>query len=350
MVVGKPCDVAATQRAAARPRLAEKVAVTIGIFCAGTPTTKATIATIRHLGVDPAGSPGSTTGATAGPGSPGGDSAGHRASMTYAESWGACQSTASGAATSAPTTPASSPTCRSATPGTGPSSRGGRSVAGRRAHRARPSAARVGVASGALDGTVLSRPAARVAAEPGVHAWSGLGAAAGHDVMGMPAPRFRRLPSFRLWWRLPPAARRARPSARSSGSSYVGCGGQSSKPTRCSDMSRRTDILMITYRSAGYVHLSLPRLLDTWARTTASGCGTTATTRPRSRQSVATVPTTACTVPPQPGERPATRAHELAVGDSRARVRLQGRRRLPRVARTGSTPSPPPTTPTPTSG
>lgn len=28
-------------------------------------------------------------------------------------------------------------------------------------------------------------------------------------------------------------------------------------------MSRRADIVMITYRSAGYIHLSLPRLLDT---------------------------------------------------------------------------------------
>lgn len=54
VVVGKPCDIAATVGAArARPELAEKIAFTIGIFCAGTPTTRGTEEVVRRLGVEP---------------------------------------------------------------------------------------------------------------------------------------------------------------------------------------------------------------------------------------------------------------------------------------------------------
>ncbi|MCH8212422.1 MAG: Coenzyme F420 hydrogenase/dehydrogenase, beta subunit C-terminal domain, partial [Planctomycetes bacterium] len=42
--IGKPCDVAAVHKAKqVRPALAEKVGVTIAFFCAGTPTTNATL-------------------------------------------------------------------------------------------------------------------------------------------------------------------------------------------------------------------------------------------------------------------------------------------------------------------
>ncbi|WP_235939979.1 Coenzyme F420 hydrogenase/dehydrogenase, beta subunit C-terminal domain [Occultella kanbiaonis] len=54
MVIGKPCDIAGVaMAAAARPALAEKVALSIGIFCAGTPSTKGTEAVIRRLNLEP---------------------------------------------------------------------------------------------------------------------------------------------------------------------------------------------------------------------------------------------------------------------------------------------------------
>ena len=51
--IGKPCDVAAVHKATqVRPALAEKVGVTIAFFCAGTPTTNATLELLRRMGVD----------------------------------------------------------------------------------------------------------------------------------------------------------------------------------------------------------------------------------------------------------------------------------------------------------
>jgi len=51
--IGKPCDVAAVQKAARlRPALDRNIGLTIAIFCAGTPTTRATLTLLRHLGVE----------------------------------------------------------------------------------------------------------------------------------------------------------------------------------------------------------------------------------------------------------------------------------------------------------
>jgi len=51
--VGKPCDAAAVAKAAAdRPKLREKLAVTIAFFCAGTPSTQGTLAMLRRMGID----------------------------------------------------------------------------------------------------------------------------------------------------------------------------------------------------------------------------------------------------------------------------------------------------------
>lgn len=51
--IGKPCDVAgATMAAKLRPRLAEKLGLTIAFFCAGTPTTRATLGLLKKMGVD----------------------------------------------------------------------------------------------------------------------------------------------------------------------------------------------------------------------------------------------------------------------------------------------------------
>src|SRR5699024_6300100 len=53
-----------------------------------------------------------------------------------------------------------------------------------------------------------------------------------------------------------------RSQARCVVSRCAGCAAQSSVE-RNADVSHRADVIMITYKSAGYLHLSLPRLLDT---------------------------------------------------------------------------------------
>ena len=51
--IGKPCDVAAVRRAErVRPQLRDQIAATIGIFCAGTPTTRATRRLLASIGVE----------------------------------------------------------------------------------------------------------------------------------------------------------------------------------------------------------------------------------------------------------------------------------------------------------
>jgi coenzyme F420 hydrogenase subunit beta len=54
--IGKPCDVAAVHKARRlRPELDRKISLTIGFFCAGTPSTKGTVDLLRKVGVeDPA--------------------------------------------------------------------------------------------------------------------------------------------------------------------------------------------------------------------------------------------------------------------------------------------------------
>ncbi|CAM3429355.1 Coenzyme F420 hydrogenase/dehydrogenase, beta subunit C-terminal domain [Occultella aeris] len=90
VVIGKPCDIAGVaMAAAARPALADKVALSIGIFCAGTPSTKGTEAVIRRLNLEPRdvtkldyrgeGWPGRFRVRTRG---------GETASFSYEESWG----------------------------------------------------------------------------------------------------------------------------------------------------------------------------------------------------------------------------------------------------------------------
>lgn len=51
--IGKPCDIAGVQKARRlRPELDAKVGLTIGFFCAGTPSTKGTLELLRTVGVD----------------------------------------------------------------------------------------------------------------------------------------------------------------------------------------------------------------------------------------------------------------------------------------------------------
>jgi coenzyme F420 hydrogenase subunit beta len=51
--IGKPCDAAGAHEAALlRPALAEKLGVSIALFCAGTPTTQGTLEMLKSMGVD----------------------------------------------------------------------------------------------------------------------------------------------------------------------------------------------------------------------------------------------------------------------------------------------------------
>lgn len=97
MFIGKPCDVAAAQRASImRPALGERLGLTLSIFCAGTPSTHGTRVLLRAMGVE--------SGAELedvkyrGPGWPGeaevlvrGRGTGEEHKMSYQESWGILQ-------------------------------------------------------------------------------------------------------------------------------------------------------------------------------------------------------------------------------------------------------------------
>ena len=94
--IGKPCDVAAAANArVARPDLDRQLALTIAIFCAGTPSTEGTLEMMRTMGVDPDGDDVRSV-RYRGNGWPGlaevvvgSESGGTDArTLTYAESWG----------------------------------------------------------------------------------------------------------------------------------------------------------------------------------------------------------------------------------------------------------------------
>jgi coenzyme F420 hydrogenase subunit beta len=52
--IGKPCDVTAVRKAQSiKPALDGKIGITIGIFCAGTPSTQGTLDLLHSLGIDP---------------------------------------------------------------------------------------------------------------------------------------------------------------------------------------------------------------------------------------------------------------------------------------------------------
>jgi coenzyme F420 hydrogenase subunit beta len=90
--IGKPCDVAATARARTRiSGLDEKLAVTVAIFCAGAPSTNATIEMLGALGVDDVSKAGQIR--YRGNGWPGDasvhvDGESRPRSMSYMDSWG----------------------------------------------------------------------------------------------------------------------------------------------------------------------------------------------------------------------------------------------------------------------
>lgn len=52
--IGKPCDISALRKTASKnKRLEEKIGCVIGIFCAGTPSTKATLELLRNNSINP---------------------------------------------------------------------------------------------------------------------------------------------------------------------------------------------------------------------------------------------------------------------------------------------------------
>lgn len=54
LLVGKPCDVAGARAAGAvDPAIGRSLALTVAVFCAGVPTTAATLDMLRRMGVDP---------------------------------------------------------------------------------------------------------------------------------------------------------------------------------------------------------------------------------------------------------------------------------------------------------
>lgn len=206
VVVGKPCDIAAVRAVAERrPAFADRLALTIGIFCAGTPSTAGTEHVIRSLGVEPGdvervdyrgeGWPGRFRVRTRD---------GRQVSTTYAESWGALTGHRQWRCLICP-----DHTGEFADLGIGDpwyrrprDGEAGRSLvvvrteAGRRALLA-------ALSDGALEGVKL--PMARLPqSQPGLETTRGAvwGRLLTMRVLGLPTPDYRGLPALRLWWGL----------------------------------------------------------------------------------------------------------------------------------------------------
>lgn len=207
VVVGKPCDVAGTARAVqSRPALAEKVGVTIGIFCAGAPSTDATREVVRGLGVDPAavtrldyrgeGWPGEFRVETAD---------GQRASTSYADSWGQLTKHRQWRCLICPDHTGEFADLSVGDPWYRPvtADEAGRSLVVVRTERGR-ALLESALASGALVGDRL--PLERLPqSQPNLESTRGAvwGRVLSMRLMGMATPRFRGMPSLRLWWKLP---------------------------------------------------------------------------------------------------------------------------------------------------
>lgn len=211
VVIGKPCDIAAVRSVERfRPALAERIALTIGIFCAGTPSTAATEKVIRSLGVEPAdvskldyrgeGWPGRFRLRT---------TDGRTASTTYAESWGELTKHRQWRCLICPDHTGEfadlgigDPWYRSIHDG-----EAGRSLVVVRTERGRAALA-AALADGAVEGHEL--PLERLPeSQPGLEATRGAvwGRVLTMRILGLPTPRFRGMPAFRLWWKLPARAK-----------------------------------------------------------------------------------------------------------------------------------------------
>ncbi len=204
--VGKPCDVAGVRAAAdLRPGLGERLALTIAIFCAGTPTRRATEAVVRDLGGDPAlvervdyrgeGWPGLFRARS---------SEGAAYSTTYAEAWGSLSRSRQWRCMICPDhsgqfsdVSVGDPWYREPEPG-----EPGRSLLVVRTERGR-AAVRAAFRDGAIEGSRLD-PAWITRSQPSLLAaqrsvWGRVLALA---LTGVRVPRYRGLRTFRAWTRL----------------------------------------------------------------------------------------------------------------------------------------------------
>jgi coenzyme F420 hydrogenase subunit beta len=210
--IAKPCDVGGVAKAAAlRPGLAANLALTIAVFCAGTPTTRGTLEMVRSMGFDRPedvhsvryrgnGWPGEAvaTGVK--------DGVAHTASLSYADSWGAilqkhrqwrCHLCLDHTGEFADVS-VGDPWYREIEPG-----EPGRSLVVARTERGR-AAVRAAIAAGHL---VLepAGPDLLPRSQPNLLVTRGAvwGRIATLRALRLPAPRFTNMPSFGAWWRLP---------------------------------------------------------------------------------------------------------------------------------------------------
>lgn len=205
--IGKPCDVAATAKARAlRPGLDANLALTIAIFCAGTPSTRGTLEMAAQLGVAP---PDIASVRYRGMGWPGrarvrrlGEA--EDRTLSYEQSWGAvlqrhrqwrCRVCVDHTGEFADIS-VGDPWYRAIL-----DDEPGRSLIIARTERGRRML-HAAIASGALSATAID-PELITASQPNL--LNARGAAWGRIVTarlaGMAVPRYRNLPSFRWWWR-----------------------------------------------------------------------------------------------------------------------------------------------------
>lgn len=212
--VGKPCDVAALQRAMVlRPALADKVALTIAVFCAGTPSTRGTLEMLAQMGVSPEQLTGLRYRGKGWPGHAEAEHEGGAARLTYNESWGkilqrhrqwrcyVCLDHTGEFADVA----VGDPWYREVT-GDDP----GRSLVLARTERGRRAIERA-IARGDLE---LTPAAPHILPDSQPNLLQTRGAVWGRiwtcRLLGAAAPRFRNMPSARWWWR----ALRPKPKAQ----------------------------------------------------------------------------------------------------------------------------------------
>lgn len=206
--IGKPCDVAAAAAAARqRPALAERLGLTIAVFCAGTPTTAGTLAAIEVAGMSPDDAASVRYRGFGWPGLftvTGHDGATRE--LTYEQSWGdvlqkhrqwRCMVCPDHTGEFADVS-VGDPWYRDIEPGDP-----GRSLVLARTERGRD-AVRRAMAAGRLhlvpvDADVLPRSQPNLGTTRGA-VWGRVTAMA---VLGLPTPRFRRVPTFAAWRALP---------------------------------------------------------------------------------------------------------------------------------------------------
>lgn len=208
LFVGKPCDVAAVRNVAAlRPALAERLDITVAIFCAGTPSTAATEQLVQTLGTDLSDV---VSVDYRGEGWPGNfrvqSGSGEVRSMTYAEAWnGTLTKNRQWRCLICPDhtgefadLSVGDPWYREIGP-----DEPGRSLVVVRTEAGR-AALLSALADGALDGGPI--PLERLEqSQPSLAATRGAvwGRVLTMALMGLRVPRYRNVPAFRLWLRLP---------------------------------------------------------------------------------------------------------------------------------------------------